>query len=350
MGRGFIAGILWGLVVSGGMLALGGPMIARVEIGGPVTEIVAPEAGISEPDENVGAPPQIEPAEPVVDSPSEPEPAPAPEPMPAPAPEPAPNGQSLLTPVPPLGHGANVITGRLPHIGAERDVAMAAPAPAEPALERFSRPFAAPAGRPLMSIVLTARDLAELAGLDMPLSIAVDAAQENAAQIAAEYRAAGQEVLAILALPQGATPADAAHMLEGVGQVMPEAIAVMDTPAASFQADWQIAAQVMAAAHQAGQGVLTWPRGLDSAQQIAAREGVAAAQIFRAIDADGGQEAVLRALDQAAFRAGQSGGVIVVAQATPAMIDALHSWRQGSRAAGVTLAPVSALLRAARPI
>lgn len=287
MGRGFIAGILWGLVVSGGMLALGGPMIARVEIGGPVAEVAAPEAEISEPSEDISPPPQPEPA-PVVDTPPEP----VPEPEPAPAPEPAPGDQSLLTPVAPLGNGAGVITGRLPHIGAENDVAIAAFAPAQPALERFSRPFAAPAGRPFVSIVLTAGDPADLAALDMPISIAVEAARDNAAQIAADYRAAGQEVLAILALPQGATPADAANMLEGLHQLMPEAIAVMDTPAASFQADWQIAAQVMASAHQAGQGVLTWPRGLDSAQQIAAREGVAAAQIFRAIDANIGQEAM----------------------------------------------------------
>ena len=104
-------------------------------------------------------------------------------------------------------------------------------------------------------------------------------------------------------------------------------------------------AQVVAAAGASGHGLVTFPRGLNTAQQIAERDGVPSALVFRDLDGDGQDGAAIRrTLDQAAFRARQGGEVILVGRAQPETITALTEWALGNRAASVTLAPVSAVI------
>jgi polysaccharide deacetylase 2 family uncharacterized protein YibQ len=93
--------------------------------------------------------------------------------------------------------------------------------------------------------------------------------------------------------------------------------------------------------------MITYSRGMNSAAQVAERAGVHGAIVFREFDNDGQNTAAIkRFLDQAAFRAGQQTGVILVGHNRPETITALLEWSLGNRASTVALAPVSPVLQA----
>ena len=64
-----------------------------------------------------------------------------------------------------------------------------------------------------------------------------------------------------------------------------------------------------------GRGLLTWDRGLNAADQVARREDVPAAVVFRDLSAGTDSAAIRRLLDRAVFKAGQDGRVAVVGTA-----------------------------------
>jgi polysaccharide deacetylase 2 family uncharacterized protein YibQ len=220
------------------------------------------------------------------------------------------------------------------------------------ALEAFRAPFEATAGQPIVALVLLVPATAEapveaLAALPFPASFAIDALSPEARDTATALRAAGRELLLIPSLPAGATPSDVEVALQANLTTVPEAVAFIDGPDASFQADRTAVAQVVAAAGATGHGMVTFPRGLNTAQQIARRDGVPSSLVFRDIDGEGQDpDTIRRTLDQAAFRARQEGAVILVGRARPATLAALTEWALGNRAASVSLAPVSAAILA----
>ena len=67
--------------------------------------------------------------------------------------------------------------------------------------------------------------------------------------------------------------------------------------------------------------------------------------VFRVFET-GNADAVLRTLDQAAFRARQEGVVILVGEAEPATVGAIRSWIEGNGDEQVVFAPISAALTA----
>jgi uncharacterized protein len=181
--------------------------------------------------------------------------------------------------------------------------------------------------------------------LDVPVSFAVDAGLLEAGRIADADRAAGREIVLVPTLPPGAAPADVEVALEVNFDVIPEAVALMDLPDGGFQAERQAVAQVVAAISATGHGLVTFPRGLNMAQQMADRAGVPARPVFRMLEA-GDTDAALRTLDQAAFRARQEGTIILVGQAEPATVEAIRRWAEANRAGDVLFAPISAALTA----
>ena len=75
------------------------------------------------------------------------------------------------------------------------------------------------------------------------------------------------------------------------------------------------------------------------------REGVPALSVFRDIDSNDQAATVIRRfLDQAAFRSGQEGAVIMLGRMREETIAALLVWALQDRAARVALAPVSGAL------
>jgi len=336
----------------------------------PTPEGAAPEAASREPAPaaETGAPaapePEPEPEPEVAAVAVEPEPAPEPEAEPAPEPE---QPAAALAPAATATPGTPAPSMPGDRVGTFTDRAAAEPAepegqgedapaatiaeadPDAPAITRNAVPFDNPDGAPLLAVVLidAGADDAPEAALPFPVTYAIDVTAPGAAARAAELRAAGAEVAAIVELPQGAAPSDAAVTLDAGRSLVPGAVALMDTPAATYQGDRQTAAQVVETARESGHGIVTYARGLNATAQVAAREGVPAGIVFRVFDGDGRDAAAMkRFLDQAAFRAGQQAGVILVGRNSAETVAALAEWRLGTRAETVALAPLSAVLLA----
>jgi len=242
-----------------------------------------------------------------------------------------------------------VTTGRLPRIGANATVPEAE-APPTP-LTRHARSFDNPEAKPLFSILLRDTgeadlDRAALAQIAFPVTFIVDPLATNATASAAIYRAAGQEVLMLASgIPEGATPADLEQTFQSLAGQLPEAVAVIDQPRGGFQGNRPLATQVIPILLAQGRGLVTFDTGLNAADQEARRAGLAAAVVFRRLDADGETTATIRRyLDRAAFKAAQEGQVVVMGDTRPDTVAALLEWAIEGRAASVALAPVTAVL------
>lgn len=281
---------------------------------------------------------------------------------------------SLLTPVETLeDRASNVEVNRLPTIGgdegslpvvrrlpgtpieedvAEEDAPEVADEPVAadgPAIEAYAMDFEMPEGAAVVSVVLlqdgdVVLSDQELAEVPASVAFAVDASAPNAAATAKAYRKAGREVVLIPSLPAGAAPQDVEVALGANLDSIPQVVALMDVSGSSFQSDRAAVAQVVAVAEGGGHGVITFPRGLNTAHQQAQRAGLPTGLIFRLLD--GGNETdeqIRRTLDRAAFRARQNDAVILVGHARPGTIWAVTSWAEEA-GGDVTLAPISRAL------
>ncbi|MCP3969031.1 MAG: hypothetical protein GY717_01660 [Rhodobacteraceae bacterium] len=238
----------------------------------------------------------------------------------------------------------------LPRIGAD-------PAPAtgtalQPALQRYAVPFEATPGVPLVALLLVDMpgggvDPAGLAALPVPLTVAIDPNADGASARMTAWREAGAEVMVLTPLPAGATPADVEVSFQSFLAAVPHSVAVLDLPEALLQESRPRAAQVAEILAETGHGLVTYERGLNSGLQLARSKSVPAATVSRVFD-DGTRDiaAIKRSLDHGAFRAGQAGSVILVGQVRAASLTAIAEWALGSRAATVSLAPVSSVLTA----
>jgi len=348
------------------------PAAARPEASAPGLVQPLPQRG-AEPALPVGASQAPSPEAAAVDPAPEPALARAPDAEPAPAPEPAapdpsadPSAEEPApastpagpAPEPGFRQATGIKVNQLPRIG---DAVLLGPLPgAEPPAELAPEPlpalvahaaaFTAAPEAPLLSIVLIddrsgpaiAAEL--LADLPFPVTIALDPAAPGAAEAARTYRAAGQEVAILAALPRGATPSDLEVSWQAFVQALPEAVAVLDAPAARLQNDRRLAEQLILLAAEEGHGLLTWDIGLSPAAQLAAEASVPQAQVYRRLDAQQETGPVIgRYLDRAAFEASRSGAVVVTASTRPETLAALLDWAVG-QSRTVTLAPLSAVL------
>ncbi|WP_237279408.1 divergent polysaccharide deacetylase family protein [Sulfitobacter sp. M39] len=253
-----------------------------------------------------------------------------------------------------------VTINRLPNAQSGEQTAPEAQATAQrPAITRYGQPFANPDDKPLMSVLLmdVGSDLqggevgiAALRSFPYPLSFAVDVSLPDAAERMQTYRNEGFEVLAMVDLPQGAQPSDAETTLAVAFSRMPEVIGVLEGQGAGLQPDRATADQVTAILGQGGYGLVTQDKGLNTMPKLAVKEGVPAAPVFRDFDSKGQTPTVIRRfLDQAAFKAGIEGSVIMMGRMRPETISALLVWGLQDRASQVALAPVSAVLKNATP-
>ncbi|MFU8865675.1 MAG: divergent polysaccharide deacetylase family protein [Rhodobacterales bacterium] len=300
---------------------------------------------------------------------------------PLPTPEPAPRRQALpvIEPSPPAvmpdqtGPTAPVAVPDMapatrPSIGRPATSLVDRPAPATEAeaeptgpdtpFHRNAVPFDDPEGRPRLSIILIDRgdsviDASALQDFPYPLTFAVDAARPDAEEAAARYRDAGFEVMALVDLDPESTPQDAEIAIEASLAAVPDAVAVMEGDATGFQARREVADQVTAILLDRGYGLVMMPNGLNTAQKLAAKNGVPSATVFRDFDGAGQDAAAIRRfLDQGAFKAGQreaidgteDESVIMMGRLRPDTISALLLWGLQDRARRVALAPVSAVL------
>lgn len=224
---------------------------------------------------------------------------------------------------------------------------VAAPIP----LVRNAEPFDNPEGRPTFAVIL--RDIGpagigqqRLAALDLPVTIAIDPASPDAEAAAKAYRAAGKEVVILaVGLPADATARDVEVNLAAMFNAIPQAVALLDPVNGGFQNDRMRAQQVVRILAGEGYGLVTHDRGLNAAAQLANRDGVPDGRIFRVLDSDQEDEALIRRyLDRAAFRAAQQGQAMVLGDSRATTVAALLGWAMEGRGATVAFAPVSAVL------
>lgn len=226
-----------------------------------------------------------------------------------------------------------------------------------PPVLRNAEPFDNPEGKPVMSIVLMDQGqelaaekigLPALRSFPYPVTFAVDAMLPDAKERIAAYRAEGFEVLAMIDLPKGATAKDAETNMAVALDRVPDVVGVLEGVKTGVQTTRDSGRQVAQILAQTGHGFVTQSVGLNTVQKLAAKEGVPSATVFRDFDNKGQNSAVIRRfLDQAAFRAGQEGGVIMLGRLREETVSALLLWGLQDRAARVALVPVSGALNAA---
>lgn len=303
---------------------------------------------------------------------------PTPEPEPAPAPTPvetgegtdvSPSAESQETPetseslLKPTNNLKKKFTqhssSRLPTVGGEPEAEADAEAPAEAqtGLPFFDNAvaFEEGAGKPMMAIVLMDDGAPEidpeaLQNFPYPLSIAIGTLVPDLAERIATYQGMGFEVLAMIDVPSAAAASDVEVAMDAHLSVFPQAVAVLEGTTDGLQGSKAVSDQVTAVLKDTGHGLLLFPKGLNTAQKLASREGVPAASVFRDFDSKGQNASVIRRfLDQAAFKADREGGVVMVGRLREETLSALLVWGLQDRAGSVALAPVSAVIAAKQP-
>lgn len=218
-------------------------------------------------------------------------------------------------------------------------------------LERYASDFNALGNKAKMAIVLIdvageKVELEKLSAFPYPLAVAVDTARSDAKERMAKFRAAGFEVLAMVAMEQGATPRDVEVSLPVLLDKVPEAVGVMEAPGGGIQFDRKVSDQVTQILGASGHGLLLFSKGLNTAQKLASKNGVPSAVIFRDIDAQGqNARTIRRFLNAGALKADSEGGVVMVGRMMPETVNALLVWGLDGRGSQVSLAPVSQLLK-----
>ena len=218
------------------------------------------------------------------------------------------------------------------------------------ALVDFAATYEDAGSKPLMSVVLIddgsmSAAAAALSGLPFPVTIAIDPSMDGAANLMARYRADGFEVAALAKLPEGALPSDVEITFESVFGTLPDAVAVLDAGEGGLQADRAVTEQAMSILASQGRGFINASQGLNMAGRAADQAGVPAAVIYRDLDNEGQDARVVRRfIDQAAFRARQESGVVLVGRVRPDTISALILWGTANQDEQVALVPVSAVL------
>ena len=245
-----------------------------------------------------------------------------------------------------------VKTNRLPSLSDEAEPAEEeASAVAPPPFERFQSDFEPDSDKPRMSIVLIdngegALGVEALEDFPYPLTFAVDAASPNAGERMQVYRDKGFEVLALVDLPRGATASDIEVAMSANLAAVPEAVGILEGVDTGVQTSREMADQLTQIILDSGHGMLLQSSGLNTARKLAEREGIPAGTVFRDFDGNAQSASVMRRfLDQAAFRAGQEGGVVMMGRLQAETISALLIWGLADRASRVALVPVSDVLK-----
>lgn len=239
-----------------------------------------------------------------------------------------------------------VRTGRLPSLQTDGETA----GPPISPLEQFSESVEIDGEKPMMSIVLiddgsTPLGLEALESFPYPITFAIDTAWDDAEAAMRGYREAGFEVMALANLPEGARPQDAEVTLSTVLSRVPEAVAVLEGDQGGLQENRAVSDQVARILSETGHGLVMYPKGLNTAQSLARRAGVPSVTLFRDFDGRGQDAKVIRRfLDQAAFKAGQEGAVIMLGRLKPETISALLIWGLQDRASRLAFVPVSQVL------
>jgi hypothetical protein len=215
---------------------------------------------------------------------------------------------------------------------------------------RNSEPANPEPGLPLMSIVLVEEEGAvgaeALEDFPYPLTFAIDPSDPDAVARMQARRAAGFEVMVLADLPREGQPQDAETAMPVWFDRLPEAVGILEGIDSGVQGNRALADQVASIAGDLGYGLVLQDNGLNTVQKMALRDGIPSGVVFRDFDGAGQDpRAMRRFLDQAAFRSGQEGAVIMLGRLKPDTISALLIWGLQDRASSVALVPISTSLK-----
>lgn len=175
-------------------------------------------------------------------------------------------------------------------------------------------------------------------------TVTVNALSPASADLAQTYRAAGIEVAMQAALPDGAQPSDVEVAFAAALGSLPD-VAMLFSDGTGAMQDRAVTEQVMQILAADGYGFVTVQRGLSNAARVAEQGGVSAATILRDIDGEGeDRRTIARALDQAAFRARQTGEAVLLGRVRPDTLAALRAWAADLDPDTLAIAPVSSVL------
>lgn len=218
-----------------------------------------------------------------------------------------------------------------------------------PALLRFAAPFENAEGLPVIAVLLVDTGemdpaLASSDNLGFTPTVAINALGADAGSKLAAYQAAGAEVAMQLDLPDGARPSDVEVAFEAAFELLPDAAMLFSNGSGAIE-ERSVVAQVMEILAADGHGFVTIQRGFGSAARTAEQAGVPAATVLRDLDGAGeDKRAITRALDQAAFRARQTGEIVLLGRMRPETVDALRDWAADLGRETLAIAPVTAIL------
>ncbi len=220
-----------------------------------------------------------------------------------------------------------------------------------PAMMRYAAEFENPRKLPMLSFALIddgsiSDPASDIAKLGLPVTVILDPLAADAPDRMAALRAAGVEVGFQASLPDGATPSDVEIAMEAAFGTLPEVVTLFSDGRDGVQQNRAVTGQVLAVLAAEGRGLVIAQRGLGNALRNAAEAGVPAAEVTRDIDASAQSEAALgRSLDQAAFRARQTGVSVLIGTLNGFNLAALAAWAPGVDQDQLLLAPVTGVLR-----
>lgn len=232
-----------------------------------------------------------------------------------------------------------------------------------PAMEVNARSFEAPAGAPLLAVILTDAgngtiEPDTLPLLTMPLTLAIDPAGANGATLAAAARTAKHEVLVQLPFARSAEETGAGVLHAGMSTdeiqdltarnlaALPEALGATPRIGAQMLGERDAMQAVIARLKQHGFAYVDQLAGSGSvAGELAVADGVFYAETNRVVPAASNGDQIFSNLENAAFQARQKGTAIVEITTGPDALTALLRWGLEKDRRPVWFAPVSAVLK-----
>jgi polysaccharide deacetylase 2 family uncharacterized protein YibQ len=207
---------------------------------------------------------------------------------------------------------------------------------------------------PYLSIILVDIGSAGVSQADLlkqtlTLSFAVDGSRSDAGRVAVDYRTAGFEVVSLLNETEAegvSTTEDAAKIVQPYLDAMPQALAVVDAPAARLQKNRRFLGAVLASIAEDAPGILTYKGGLNTATKAVREAGVPTGAISRYLDETySSPSLVKRAIERATIDAARDGAAILMAVATPTVLQGLAQWADTNAASKVELVPLSSAMK-----
>lgn len=217
--------------------------------------------------------------------------------------------------------------------------------------------FADDQGLPLLSFILLVESLsevAEVALLPAPVTLAVSPSNPNAAEIIAAHRENDGEVILLLpadtpdALHNGGDPTQIAARLDAILMNMNGVIGVLDGPDGDLIEDQRMLTTLIAELDKTGHALVTVDGvGRNRANIMAAQAELPATSISQSMIGGMDKVAIIRQLDKTILGIGDIPSITVYADSVADFVPALKFWLKSMRAKQVTVAPVSAsILRA----